>query len=87
MSVSKLLSRIVAPNLDDLELSRDMTLEAKIHDKSYGITGDPIVAFACVFSAIIHDAEHRGKFIIASGSLLLLRLQGARTYIDVFLLL
>ena len=43
MSVSKLLSRIVAPS--DVEGSGQA-----LHDHTYGITGDPIVQFACVFS-------------------------------------
>jgi hypothetical protein len=49
MSVTKLLSRIVAPknigddNHDDL------------HDHTYGISSDPLTQFACVFSALIHD--------------------------------
>lgn len=53
MSVAKLLSRIVAP---------DMELEGheQLHDHTYGITSDPLTQFACVFSALIHDADHPG---------------------------
>ena len=30
------------------------------HDHTYGITSDPLTQFACVFSALIHDADHQG---------------------------
>ena len=46
MSVTKLLSRIVAPS--DIEF--DAGSGKALHDHTYGITGDPIVQFACVFS-------------------------------------
>jgi Adenylate and Guanylate cyclase catalytic domain len=48
MSVVKLLSRIVAPNLVDM-------IGKTLHDHTYGITSDPLTQFACVFSALIHD--------------------------------
>ena len=54
MSVNKLLSRIVAPDLD-----ADAT-EKSLHDHTYGITSDPLTQFACVFSALIHDVDHSG---------------------------
>jgi len=53
MSVAKLLSRIVAPDID-LEGHEDL------HDHTYGITSDPLTQFACVFSALIHDVDHPG---------------------------
>ena len=31
-----------------------------LHDHTYGITSDPLTQFACVFSALIHDADHPG---------------------------
>lgn len=49
MSVYKLLSRI-------MEDDRDKTLR----DHSCGITSDPLMHFACAFSALIHDVDHRG---------------------------
>jgi class 3 adenylate cyclase len=56
MSVTKLLSRIVAPsNIDDIEGSGK-----SLHDHTYGITNDPLTQFACVFSALIHDVDHPG---------------------------
>jgi len=55
MSVVKLLSRIVAPS--DVEDNGD---GKTLHDHTYGITSDPLTQFACVFSALIHDADHSG---------------------------
>merc|ERR1712003_159441 len=53
MSVAKLLSRIVAPD-------EDFTKHEQLHDHTYGITSDPLTQFACLFSALIHDANHPG---------------------------
>ena len=53
MSVCKLMSRIVAPDVDDME-------NKSLHDHTYGITSDPLTRFAVVFSALIHDADHTG---------------------------
>ena len=49
MSVSKLLSRIVAPKQDK-----------NLSDETYGITSDHLTQFALVLSALIHDVDHRG---------------------------
>jgi hypothetical protein len=42
-------------------------LEAMKHDNTYGITSDPLTQFAVVFSALIHDVDHRGvsNFLLA----------------------
>jgi hypothetical protein len=60
MSVSKLLSRIVAPDEvlhgDD---TKDM-LASSLHDHTYGITSDPLTQFSVVLSALIHDVDHCG---------------------------
>jgi hypothetical protein len=56
MSVVKLLSRIVTPDVDSVNSDMDLTL----HDCTYGITSDPLTQFACVFSALIHDVDHSG---------------------------
>jgi hypothetical protein len=56
MSVSKLLARIVAPDIDET----DKNLEASLHDHTYGITSDPLTQFAVVLSAMVHDADHVG---------------------------
>jgi hypothetical protein len=57
MSVVKLLSRIVAPDITE-ETGKDMA--STLHDHTYGITSDPLTHFAGVFSALIHDADHTG---------------------------
>lgn len=53
MSVNKLLSRIVAPDLDN-------STAKNLHDYTFGITSDPLVWFAVVFAALIHDVDHTG---------------------------
>jgi hypothetical protein len=50
MSVTKLLSRIVAPGRHSNEQ----------HDHTYGITSDPLTQFACVMASLIHDCDHPG---------------------------
>ena len=72
MSVSKLLTRIIAPDLasindrhehdkDDINNSLHLTNDMKdLHDHTYGITSDPLTQFAVVLSALIHDVDHRG---------------------------
>ena len=59
MSVSKLLSRIVAPDIS-IEDGSNNDVALTLHDHTYGITSDPLTQFACVFSALIHDADHPG---------------------------
>ena len=65
MSVVKLLSRIVAPSdLSDEEVDKkkkgNRVSISFLHDHTYGITSDPLTQFACVLSALIHDADHPG---------------------------
>jgi hypothetical protein len=64
MSVSKLMSRIVAPKDGFLSKSKSKDLDdtdpnivTMLHDHTYGITSDPLTQFACVFSALIHDVS------------------------------
>ena len=58
MSVSKLLSRIVAPQIDKEKLSVAKQQEELIlHDHTYGITSDPLTQFSVVLSALIHDGK------------------------------
>lgn len=65
MSVNKLLSRVVAPDLmvqdleDGLKKGRDQVAE-EIHAFTHGLTSDPLAVFAIVFSALIHDVDHQG---------------------------
>eukprot|EP00522_Entomoneis_paludosa_P013724 CAMPEP_0172441438 /NCGR_PEP_ID=MMETSP1065-20121228/1982_1 /TAXON_ID=265537 /ORGANISM="Amphiprora paludosa, Strain CCMP125" /LENGTH=1154 /DNA_ID=CAMNT_0013190803 /DNA_START=176 /DNA_END=3640 /DNA_ORIENTATION=+ len=56
MSVMKLLSRIVAPDL----ASAPTDTEEALHDHTYGITSDPMTQFAVALSALIHDVDHPG---------------------------
>eukprot|EP00977_Amphora_coffeiformis_P020550 scaffold8371_cov199-Amphora_coffeaeformis.AAC.3 len=60
MSVVKLLSRIVAPTDEMCEDQTMGNMASTLHDHTYGITSDPLTQFACVLSAIIHDADHPG---------------------------
>jgi hypothetical protein len=66
MSVSKLLSRIVNPkeqgllghsaNYDPRPMTEQAaTLASDLHDHTFGITSDPLTAFAAFFAALIHD--------------------------------
>ena len=57
MSVSKLLSRIVAP---DIDIENEDNIAANLHDHTYGITSDPLTQFAVVISALVHDVDHVG---------------------------
>ena len=63
MSVIKLMSRIVKPPREEQESAIDESIRAttaKQHDRTFGITSDPLTQFACAFSALIHDADHPG---------------------------
>ena len=44
---------------NDEERYRSSTLAA-IHKHTYGVTSDPLTLFSCVYSALIHDANHPG---------------------------
>jgi hypothetical protein len=57
MSVVKLLFRIVALDIGE-ETGKDMA--SILQDHTYGITSDLLTHFACVFSVLIHDADHTG---------------------------
>ena len=54
--VNKLLKRIVSPDQD----KADQGKLAKLHDNTYGITSCPLIQFAVVISALIHDVDHSG---------------------------
>ena len=56
MSVSKLLKRIVAP--EDNETNQGGSESRS--DNTYGITSCPLLHFAVVLSALIHDVDHSG---------------------------
>jgi len=52
MSVVKLLKRIMRGDVQH-------TLKQK-HMQTYGLTSDPMIEFACVFAALVHDVDHPG---------------------------
>jgi hypothetical protein len=59
MSASKLMKRIVNP--DGIDYKQNSTSVAlQIHNSTYGISSDPLLQFAVVFSALIHDCNHTG---------------------------
>jgi 3'5'-cyclic nucleotide phosphodiesterase len=61
MSVTKLLSRIVAPSeILDQEDEEGGDIHAALHDHTFGITSDPLTQFAVILSALIHDVDHYG---------------------------
>jgi 3'5'-cyclic nucleotide phosphodiesterase/Adenylate and Guanylate cyclase catalytic domain len=59
MSAGKLMKRIMNP--DEVDIRQESTEVARsIHKKTYGISSDPLMQFAVVFSALIHDVDHTG---------------------------
>ena len=56
MATLKIFTRVVNPKIDGVSVSKS----SLIHDYTYGITSDPIIEFACVFSALVHDVDHTG---------------------------
>lgn len=56
MSVTKLLHRIVAPEISPEEVGNDRELAQNLHSYTHGIHSDPLTQFAMTFSALIHDA-------------------------------
>ena len=68
MSVNKLLSRIVAPDLDTQKAGSKKygaadeveKYAARLHDHTYGINSDPLTQFGIVLSALMHDMGHKG---------------------------
>eukprot|EP00934_Nitzschia_sp_Nitz4_P006771 Nitzschia sp. Nitz4//scaffold112_size70979//18031//21628//NITZ4_005896-RA/size70979-processed-gene-0.34-mRNA-1//1//CDS//3329533247//6761//frame0 len=60
MSVSKLVSRIVAVDETYEQHAAGLTVEQFLHEQTFGITSDPLSLFACSFAALIHDVDHPG---------------------------
>ena len=59
MSVSKLLSRIVAP---DINANGKVDAKSVLHDYTFGISSDPLTRFAVCVSALIHDGTFLSLF-------------------------
>lgn len=60
-SVMKLMSAVVAPSEladdPDVDSTNNLSVDARLHKLTYGITSDPLVQYACAFSALIHDVS------------------------------
>jgi hypothetical protein len=68
-AVTRLISRIAIPNLDNPQIpteskadteSYEASLAEHIHTQSYGIASDPLTQFAVVLAGLIHAVDHRG---------------------------
>ena len=61
-AVTKLLNRVVTPELADLDdmCYKRKEVDERLHEYTFGITSDPLTQFACIFSALIHDVDHLG---------------------------
>lgn len=55
MSAKKLLQRITG---GEEAFKRDASITEESHIQTYGIKSDPLIQFAIVFSALIHDVQH-----------------------------
>jgi hypothetical protein len=59
MGAGKLVKRIVSPDGVDHGTSETDVLQ-QLHTGTYGISSDPLMQFAVVFAALIHDVDHTG---------------------------
>jgi hypothetical protein len=59
MSAGKLMKRIITPDGVDYKQS-ESEIGRCIHSVTYGISSDPLMQFAVVFAALIHDVDHTG---------------------------
>lgn len=70
LSAWKIMNRIIKPDDDNFSCASPQTqlglkkritaLAAEIHLSTFGISSDPLMQFAVVFCALIHDADHMG---------------------------
>ena len=59
MSTNKLLKRITAPDIA-VEKAKSSDIASELHNYTHGINSDPLTILAIIFSALIHDVDHRG---------------------------
>jgi 3'5'-cyclic nucleotide phosphodiesterase/Adenylate and Guanylate cyclase catalytic domain len=61
MSAGKLMKRILHPEGATVSSKESKVTKARqIHETTYGISSDPLLQFAVVFAALIHDVDHTG---------------------------
>lgn len=58
MATNKFLKRIVAPDIG-AGYSKE-NIASQVHDYTHGINSDPITLLAIIFSALVHDLDHKG---------------------------
>lgn len=75
MAANKLLGRIIVPEKGGFESVGRNSLE--LHDKSFGISSDPLMRFTAISAALCHDAAHLG---VTNNELLLLKREMAAMY-------
>lgn len=77
MAVHKFLKRIVAPEITFDDGTQTFDIDSKRHDFTHGITSDPLCVLAILFSALIHDVDHRG---VSNTQLMIEQSEMAATY-------
>jgi 3'5'-cyclic nucleotide phosphodiesterase/Adenylate and Guanylate cyclase catalytic domain len=60
MSAGKLMKRILHPDGAEESNESQVGKARRIHEKTYGISSDPLLQFAVVFAALVHDVDHVG---------------------------
>lgn len=60
MTVDKFLKRITSPDIDLNHCEDAQQVASRLHAYTNGITSDPLTVLAVVFSAMIHDCNHKG---------------------------
>jgi hypothetical protein len=60
-AVTRLVSRIAVPNLDNPQIPNEALQGSEhLHTHSYGIASDPLTQFSVVLAGLIHSVDHRG---------------------------
>jgi 3'5'-cyclic nucleotide phosphodiesterase/Adenylate and Guanylate cyclase catalytic domain len=60
MSAEKLMKRILSPEGAEDSKEGSTNKARQLHEMTYGISSDPLLQFAVVFAALIHDVDHTG---------------------------